>query len=188
MDIARKDSPPANAQGRDLAMGMTATQLGSVFGRGAAAMNLLLRDHGFLEGGPGAWRPTELGKQFAQSHDFDNGYGGYASRSWGWLSWTDGLIDALKASLEANPDGIVASAPATVVKAATNPTTGASGQAFGKNKWAALAAAMGVVAVAAPAAKNVWNHITERRSAAATTAAIEDPAVEDAAVEDEAEK
>ncbi len=166
-------------------MGMTATQLGSMFGRGAAAMNILLKDHGFLEGSPGAWRPTELGKQFAQSHDFDNGYGGYAHRSWGWLSWTDGLIDALKASIEANPDGIVTSAPVAVVKAATAPTTGATGQAFGKNKWVALAA-LGVVAVASPVAKNVWNRITERRSAAATVAAVENPAVEDPAVEDPA--
>lgn len=56
-------------------MGMSATQLASTFGREAAAMNVLLRDQGFLKVGLGAWRPTELGKQFVKSHDFDNGYG-----------------------------------------------------------------------------------------------------------------
>jgi hypothetical protein len=166
-------------------MGMTATQLGSTFGRGAAAMNVLLRDHGFLEGSPGAWRPTELGKQFAKSVDFDNGYGGYAHRSWGWLSWSDGLIDALKASIEANPDGIVPSVPATVAKAASASATGAGGQAFGKYKWVVMAA-IGVVAVAAPVAKNVRNRITEGRAAAATDAASEDATIEDSAVADSA--
>lgn len=166
-------------------MGMTATQLGSMFGRGAAAMNVLLKDHGFLEGSPGAWRPTELGKQFARSHDFDNGYGGYAQRSWGWLSWSDGLVEALKASIEANPDGIVPAVPTTVVQTAGARTTGATGQAFGKNKWAVMVA-VGVVAVAAPVAKKVWSHITERRSAAATAAADEHAAIEDGAVADPA--
>lgn len=136
-------------------MGMTATQLGSTFGRGAKAMNVLLRDHGYLEGEPGHWLLTELGRPFANFHDFDNGYGGYAARSWGWLSWSDGLIDALKASIEANPDGIVSSVPTTFAKAAT---TDASRHAVGKYKWAVMAA-IGVVAVAAPAAKNVRNRL-----------------------------
>ncbi len=165
-------------------MGMTATQLGSIFGRGAAAMNVLLKEHGFLEGGPGAWRPTELGKQFAQSHDFDNGYGGYAHRSWGWLSWTDGLVDALQASIEQNPDGIVA-APTTAASTAIVSANADSGQGFGKSRWVALAA-VGVAAVAAPVAKNAWNRIAERRSAAQSAAAVADPVVEKTTSDDSA--
>src|SRR4051794_11908319 len=117
-------------------MGMTATQLGSIFGRGARAMNVLLRDHGFLQGAPGDWQLTELGKQFATSVDFDNGYGGYAARSWGWLSWSDGVVDALKASIDANPDGVAPSVSRAVAKVATASTAGASGHAVGKYKWA----------------------------------------------------
>ena len=74
-------------------MGLSATQLGSFFGRGGAAMNALLHEHGLIEGGPGAWRPTELGAQFAKWVDKDNGYGGYAHRAWSWLTWDDGVID-----------------------------------------------------------------------------------------------
>lgn len=160
-------------------MGMTATQLGAIFGRGAAAMNSLLKEHGFLEGSPGAWMPTELGKQFAQSVDFDNGYGGYAHRSWGWLTWTDGLVDALKASIEKHPDGIAAAVPTAAAKAATVATSSTKGQALGRHKWMALAA-MGVVA-AAPVAKNVWSRIAERRSTAAAAPRLVDPPVEEAA-------
>lgn len=145
-------------------MGMTATQLGTIFGRGAAAMNVLLKEHGFLEGGPGAWMPTELGKQFAQAHDFDNGYGGYAHRSWGWLSWSDGLIDALRSSIEENPDGIAVAVPTSVAKVAQAATNGSTGRASGRTRWVALAA-VGVVAVSAPAAKNAWTRIARRKSA-----------------------
>ena len=169
-------------------MGRSAKQLGVVFSRTAAAMNLLLRDHGFLEGEPGAWRPTELGKQFAQWQDRDNGYGGYAARQWSWLSWSDGLVDALKASMEANPGGVVApaAAPAAVVRVASRPEVGAGGQVFGRT-WAA-AAVLGVLAVSAPAAGRAWNErvkpaasqvrarIAGRRSAAGTANAAEDDA------------
>lgn len=169
-------------------MGMTATQLGSVFGRGAAATNVLLRDHGFLEGSPGAWRPTELGEQFAKWVDRDNGYGGYAHRSWGWLTWSDGLIDALKASIEANPDGIVPSVSATVETTVTASTTGAGGQTLGKYKWAVMAA-VGVVTLAAPVVKSVRSRLAERKATAATDAASdvapqEDSAAADSATED----
>lgn len=146
-------------------MGMTATQLGTVFGRGAAAMNVLLKEHGFLEGGPGAWMPTELGKQFAQSHDFDNGYGGYAHRSWGWLSWGDGLVDALKASIEQHPEGVLPAAPSVAAAAVAAAKDSDIGPSSGKTKWMALAA-IGVVAVAVPAAQNVVNRFAERRAAA----------------------
>lgn len=62
-------------------MGISATQLGALFGRGGAAMNVLLHEHGFIEGGPGAWSPTEFGEQFAKLVEKDNGYGGFAQRA-----------------------------------------------------------------------------------------------------------
>jgi hypothetical protein len=140
-------------------MAMTATQLGSMFNRSAAAMNLLLRDHGFVEGSPGAWRATELGKSFAHALGDDNGYGGRAHRSWSWLSWGDDIVDALKASLEANPDDVapLSQAPATVAASVTRSGTGSGAMGRGRNALLGVAVLGAVaVAVAAPAARNVW--------------------------------
>jgi hypothetical protein len=138
-------------------MAMTATQLGSIFNRSAAAMNLLLRDHGYLEGRPGAWRATELAKPFAHALGDGNEYGGYAHRSWSWLSWSDDIVDALKSSLEANPNGVatLTKAPITVAASATRPGTGSGAPGRGRNALLGVAV-LGVVAVATPAARNVW--------------------------------
>lgn len=176
-------------------MGMTATQLGQIFERGAASMNVLLKDHGFIEGDPGAWRPTELGRMFAQAHDFDNGYGGFAHRSWGWISWDPKLVDVLKASVQANPEGVVTLTQDVAGVAMTAPVTGGVGQAFGKNKLVALAA-VGVVAAAAPMARTVWIHFAEQRSIArreglaalSGDTAMDDSAGESGSVEDPAAK
>ena len=172
-------------------MGNTATALGREFGRTAREMNKLLKDHGFMEGDPGAYRPTELGKMFAQSHDFDNSYGGFAHRQWGWLSWTDGLADALRASMSANLDGVVAQAPApaavvTNVKfgaAASRTGSGAGSWFLNKNGWVAVVV-LGGLAVSAPVARRAWNEnvkptaskvrarIAERNSARSAAGAV----------------
>lgn len=131
-------------------MGMSATQLGSFFGRGGAAMNALLHEHGFIEGGPGAWRPTELGAQFAKWVDKDNGHGGYAHRAWSWLTWNDDVIDVLTASIKANPDGVLPAAPAPVVGVGVKVAANSSWS--GKGKWIALGL-LGVTAVATPVIK-----------------------------------
>ncbi|CAM3449248.1 hypothetical protein NODU109028_17400 [Nocardioides dubius] len=115
---------------------MSATQLGAFFARGGAAMNLLLNDHGFIEGGPGAWRPTELGAPFATWVDKDNGYGGYAHRSWSWLSWSDDIRDALEASIKANPDGVLSTAAASAVVTGADAAVKSSGS--GKGMWIVL--------------------------------------------------
>jgi len=173
-------------------MGKTATALGREFGRTAREMNKLLKDHGFMDGDPGAYRPTELGNPFAQSHDFDNGYGGFAHRQWGWLSWTDGLPDALRASMEANLDGVVSPAPApaavvTNVKlgsAASRTGSGAGVQFLNKNRWVAVVV-LGGLAVSTPVARRAWNEkvrptaskvrasIAERNSARSAAQAVE---------------
>lgn len=153
-----------HTRGRDLAMGKTATALGQEFGRTAREMNKLLREHGFMEGDPGAYRPTALGKAFAQAVDFDNGHGGFAHRQWGWLSWTDGLIDALKASMEANPDGVVppAAAPEAVFTniklgpAALRTGSRAGGQFLNKNGLVAVVVLAGLGA-STPVARRAWH-------------------------------
>jgi len=131
-------------------MAMTATQLGRLLGLGAAATNLLLRDHGFVEGHPGAWIATERGKPFANALGDGNGngndHGGYAARSWNWLAWSDDILPVLKASMETNPKGVSASA--------VNPTALESSETPHRGRNALLAAAtVGAVAVVAPAAK-----------------------------------
>lgn len=164
-------------------MGKTATELGREFGRTAREMNKLLKEHSFMEGEPGAYRTTELGKPFVQAHDFDNGYGGFAHRQWGWLSWTDGLADVLRASMEANPNGI----PAPVLApdaAVANIKPGPGGHLFNKNQWFAAVALVGL-AVSAPVAKRAWHEkvkptasrartrIAERKSAKSAAGAAE---------------
>ena len=174
-------------------MGQTATALGQKMGRTAREMNKLLKDHGFLEGDPGAYRPTALGKPFAQAHDFDNGYGGSAHRQWGWLSWTDGLNDALKASMEANPDGVLTPAPAreavaaNIKPGAAAPHTGSGtgGHLLNKNQWLAMVVALAGLAASTPVAKRAWHEkvepaaskvrarIAERKSAKSGAGAVE---------------
>jgi hypothetical protein len=173
-------------------MGKTATELGPEFGRTVREMNKLLKDHGFMEGDPGAYRPTELGRAFAQSHDFDNGYGGFTHRQWGWLSWTDGLADALRASMEANLDGVVAPAPASAAvvtnvkfgSAASRTGSAAGGRFLNKNGWVAVVV-LGALAVSTPVARRAWNEkvkptasnvrarIAERYSARSGAGAVE---------------
>lgn len=142
-------------------MGMTATVLGrEFFGRTAQEMNKLLLAHGFLEGGPGAYRPTTLGEQFAKWVDKDNGYGGFAAQAWSFLSWDDRLVDALKASMEANPKGVVPPAvtPPAVAEtfgpAAVRTGSGAGSQLLNNKVGVAVAvlAALG----ATPVARRTW--------------------------------
>lgn len=119
-------------------------------------MNVLLHKHGFIEGGPGAWRPTQLGVQFAAWVDKDNGYGGYAHRAWSWLSWNEDVVDALKASIKANPNGVMAASPGPVAGtgAAVGAKAAANGSRAGNGKWVALAV-LGAAAVAAPAIRHL---------------------------------
>ena len=144
-------------------MSRTATELGREFALNAADMNLLLRDHGFIEGRPGARLPPEMGMQFADSADFDNGYGGYAHRTWGWLLWPDEAVDALKASIEAHPDGIAPPVPAAPSMPAPAVSHGPDAAArpgrptLTRNQWAAAAVLGVALAVsAAPAVSRAW--------------------------------
>ena len=99
--------------------------------------------------GPPSW------EQFAQAHDFDNGYGGFAHRQWGWLSWTDGLADALRASMASSPDGVLAPIPEPEAVVA-NIKPGLGGHLINKNQWFAVAAFAGL-AVSAPIPNRAWH-------------------------------
>jgi hypothetical protein len=77
-------------------MSMSAQMIGEVLGKSAKEVNLLLRDKGFLDGKPGKWILTELGKQFGEEWQNDNGYGGYAARKWKFIMWDEKIINKLK--------------------------------------------------------------------------------------------
>lgn len=77
-------------------MSMSATMIGKVLGRTTKEVYLLLKDQGFLDGEPGNWILTELGKQFGEQRQKDNGEGGYAKRAWGILVWDEKIVNKLK--------------------------------------------------------------------------------------------
>lgn len=80
--------------------------LGAEFGLGAREMNLLFKKYGYLYGEPGAYGLTEKGMKYAQEHYHDNGYGGYAARSWETRTWSDDVVAALRADMSAYPEGL----------------------------------------------------------------------------------
>ncbi len=73
-------------------------------------MNQLLKEHGYLDGIPGAYGVTEKGQQFAEYHDHSRGTGGYTmyNPQWETRSWNDETAAALKADMEANPGEVSA--------------------------------------------------------------------------------
>ncbi len=77
-------------------MNMSAKMLGTVLGITSREVNLLLKENGYINGEPGKWVLTELGKQFAEISQKDNGYGGYAKRTWQFLMWNEDIIKNLK--------------------------------------------------------------------------------------------
>lgn len=94
-------------------MGRSARVLGREFGRTAAEMNKLLKEHGYLYGNPGAYGLTEKGQQFGDEQYHSRGTGGYAhyNPSWETRTWNDETPAALKADMEAadteaDPGGI----------------------------------------------------------------------------------
>jgi len=142
-------------------MGRSATQLGIEFGKSGREMNQLLLAHGFMEGPPGAYRPTTLGEPFATAVDVDNGYGGFAHRQWGWLTWDDDVVDALKASIQANPEGVanraVETAPAAVPAASETSRRVRRTPPLTKGQWIALGGAATALGLAAtPQARRLW--------------------------------
>lgn len=61
---------------------LSARGIGKLIGATAQEVNGLLKDQGFLYGEPGAYGLTPKGKEFGVQQVHDNGYGGFAHRSW----------------------------------------------------------------------------------------------------------
>ena len=66
-------------------MRKTAKRLGEMIGLDSKEVNKKLAEIGYLQGEPGNWALTEQGAQHGEVIVRDNGYGGYAARSWGYI-------------------------------------------------------------------------------------------------------
>jgi hypothetical protein len=80
--------------------GLSATDIGAHIGLGAQDTNVLLVAQGFLEGKPGEYLLTDLGKQFGHHVSEDNGYGGVAYRDWYKTYFDESILHALDHSSE----------------------------------------------------------------------------------------
>lgn len=80
--------------------GLSATEIGSRIGASPLEVNRLLKDQGFLYGEPGAYGLTPKGEEFGVQRSHDNGYGGYAARSWETTHFDPSITDVIDASPE----------------------------------------------------------------------------------------
>ncbi len=76
-------------------MRITARLLGRMVGLDSKEVNQRLADLGYLTGKPGAWSITEEGKKHGEERYKDNGYGGYAARSWSYPVWDEEVANQL---------------------------------------------------------------------------------------------
>ena len=81
----------------------SARLLGQRLGLSSQETNHMLKEEGFLEGKPGNYNLTEKGKEFGEYSAHDNGYGGYAHRSWGFPIWDS---DKVLSSIDTSPEKI----------------------------------------------------------------------------------
>ena len=70
----------------------SAKQLGAILGMSAQEVNKLLKKKEFLDGKPGDYTITSKGKKYSETRYKDNGYGGYAARSWEFVMWDEAII------------------------------------------------------------------------------------------------
>ncbi len=86
----------------DVAPNRSARILGQDYGLTAVEMNFLLKEEGFLDGEPGAYRRTEKGKRYADGQDHHRGPGGYSwyNRDWKTRTWDPAITDELDISDE----------------------------------------------------------------------------------------
>jgi hypothetical protein len=170
-------------------MTKNATQLGAEFGLNAAEMNFVLREEGFLDGEPGAYRVTEKGEPFATEHDHHRGPGGNSSltynRHWTTRRWHESVTDGLEIDVNRRQELREAITAAKVLLATEavdvdvdKPTDGATGPSGLSDAQKALVIAVGVVLVTvsaygvyrlAPTIKRLW----EEKAAPSLAAARE---------------
>ena len=80
--------------------GLSATDIGLRIGATAVEVNRLLKDQGFLSGEPSAYGLTSKGEEFGVQRSHDNGYGGYALRSWETTHFDPSITDVLDSTPE----------------------------------------------------------------------------------------
>lgn len=162
-------------------MRKSARVLGLELGMSARDVNALLKDHGYLEGGPGAYGVTPKGWQFAHEHDHHRGTGGspWYNRHWTERTWDEDVLDALavdmaqaapspeiEADEEAGPDD---DCPPSDDRANddTDIERGRSPNIDSAWVWVGVGvAALVAAAVAAPHVKKLWRKVATRRSEA----------------------
>lgn len=80
-------------------MSLSAQRIGKMFGLTAQEMNMALKLLGYLDGEPGNYLPTVKCKPFYLQDYHDNGYGGYANRTWSTVAYDESMIEPLEQEL-----------------------------------------------------------------------------------------
>ena len=80
-------------------MSLSAQRIGEMFGLTAQEMNMALKLLGYLDGEPGHYLPTEKCKPFYLQKYYDNGYRGYANRTWSTVTYDESVIEPLEQEL-----------------------------------------------------------------------------------------
>ena len=80
-------------------MSLSAQRIGKMFGLTAQEMNMALKLLGYLDGEPGHYLPTEKCKPFYLQKYYDNGYRGYANRTWSTVTYNESMIEPLEQEL-----------------------------------------------------------------------------------------
>lgn len=74
---------------------ITAREIGRRIGATPMEVNRLLKNQGFLFGDPGAYGLTPKGQKYGSHFSHENGYGGYARRSWETTRFTPEITAVL---------------------------------------------------------------------------------------------
>ena len=77
---------------------ISARGIGDQIGATSVEVNRLLKDQGILYGKPGGYGLTPKGEKFGIQQAHDNGYGGYAHRSWETTHFDPSITGALDSS------------------------------------------------------------------------------------------
>ena len=80
-------------------MSLSAQRIGKMFGLTAQEMNMALKLLGYLDGEPGNYLPTVKCKPFYLQRYYDNGYRGYANRTWSTVTYDESVIESLEQEL-----------------------------------------------------------------------------------------
>lgn len=80
--------------------GLSATDIGSQIGASNIEVNRLLKDQGFLDGKPGAYRLTSKGDEYGIQRDHDNGCSGTYHVAYTTTHFDPSILDAIDSSPE----------------------------------------------------------------------------------------